>query len=103
MRLPPLSNLEAALGTSEQALAPATATPADDEEADEEEDEAVSPVDPAWNLSFGPMSEEELMIGHLVKERLVKLLEYPSLKNHLLKRKNLLQLLVSDDMPMSEC
>lgn len=48
-----------------------------------------------WELSFGPMAESELMSGHLVKERLVKLLDHSMLKNHLLKSKNLLTLLVS--------
>jgi len=74
--------------------------PVDDDDVEDEDDDNISPVDPGWDLSFGPMTEEELMVGHVVKERLIKLLDFPSLKNHLLKRKSLLQLLVS---PKTEC
>jgi hypothetical protein len=98
MRMPPLPNADSgpSATTVDDALNLSIAAPADDDDVEDEDDDAISPVDPGWNLSFGPMTEEELMVGHVVKERLVKLLEYPSLKNHLLKRKSLLQLLVSD-------
>lgn len=101
MRLPPLTNMDAAPAVrGDPATDFAFTAQADDEDLDDDDDDAVSQVDPGWSLSFGPLTEEELMVGHLVKERLIKLLDYPSLRNHLLKRKNLLQLLVSNQISL---
>lgn len=65
----------------------------------EEEDDHDSTIDDddgsgATGYDFGPMTEQELMTGHVVKERLIQLLEHPALQNHLLKSKNLLAILV---------
>jgi hypothetical protein len=66
----------------------------DDGEAD---DSAIAPG-PAtasdWGLSFSELTETQLMNGFVLKERLLKLLDHPSLTNHLLRAKNLLPLLV---------
>ena len=66
-------------------------------EAEDADDPAIAPG-PAtasdWGLTFTEMSEEQLMNGFIVKERLSKLLDHPSLTNHLLRAKNLLPLLV---------
>lgn len=48
----------------------------------------------AFGLGFAPMTDSDLMIGLVAKERLMKLLDHPMLKNHLLKERNLLALLV---------
>jgi hypothetical protein len=103
-RLPPLSDdstlptgMPAAVELPEPS-APVTTTGsvAEDEEGDEEEeDESISKQDSLFNLNFGPITEEQLMAGHIVRERLLRLLEHPGLKNHLLRRKNLLPLVVS--------
>ncbi len=47
------------------------------------------------NLNFPTLTEQDLMAGHIVKERLIRLLDHPSLENHLLRAKNLLPLIVS--------
>lgn len=49
-----------------------------------------------WGFEFGPLTDSDLMAGHVVKERLIKLLDHPALENHLLKRMNLIPLLVRD-------
>lgn len=63
------------------------------EELSEDEDEVGEENDAG--LDFGPLTEHELMAGHVVKERLTRVLDSPSLKNHLLRSKNLLAILVS--------
>jgi hypothetical protein len=45
-------------------------------------------------LSFGPLTESEVMGGYIVKERLLRLLDHPALTNHLLRDKNILPLIV---------
>jgi hypothetical protein len=66
-------------------------------EADEADDPSIAPG-PAtasdWGLTFTELTEEQLMNGFIIRERLVKLLDHPSLTNHLLRAKNLLPLLV---------
>ena len=47
-----------------------------------------------WKIAFGPMNWSDLHAGIMLKERLVKLLDHPGLKNHLLKERNILLLLV---------
>jgi hypothetical protein len=47
-----------------------------------------------WGLSFTPLTENDLIAGHLVKERFIKVLDHPALTNHLLKNRNLLAVLV---------
>lgn len=101
MRLPPLEaeqpvTVERPLPTDEPAT---SALAGEEEEGDDDEDENLTRQTSDWNLNFTPMSEEELMVGHVVKDRLLRLLDHPELRNHLLKRKNLLLLLVS---PTSE-
>lgn len=44
-------------------------------------------------FDFPPFSEAELAAGHIPKERLLKVLESPGLRNHLLGNHNLLQVL----------
>lgn len=68
--------------------------------AEEEEDEVGEENDAG--LDFGPLTEHELMAGHVVKERLTRVLDSPSLKNHLLRSKNLLAILVSRSGRVSE-
>jgi hypothetical protein len=69
-------------------------------EAEDVDDPTIAPG-PAtasdWGLAFSELSEEQLMNGYILKERLFKLLDHPSLTNHLLRAKNLLPLLVSHD------
>ena len=50
----------------------------------------------ASNLNFErtPLSESDLMTGIIVKDRLIQILDHPGLTNHLLRDKNLLELLV---------
>nr|ODO02333.1 hypothetical protein L204_01066 [Cryptococcus depauperatus CBS 7855] len=43
-----------------------------------------------WGLGFSPLTEEDLSSLHVLKERLLKILEHPNLKNHLIKYKGLL-------------
>ncbi|EIW72900.1 hypothetical protein TREMEDRAFT_26114 [Tremella mesenterica DSM 1558] len=42
---------------------------------------------------FPPLTEAEVATGHVVQERLLKLLDHPSLENHLLRMVNLLELI----------
>jgi hypothetical protein len=49
-------------------------------------------------FDFRAMTEQELMTGHVVKERLIQLLDHPALQNHLLKSSNLLALIVSQSL-----
>lgn len=65
------------------------------EAADDADDDAASGIGRAWDFDFPPLTEGELMAGHIVKERMIKILDHPSLVNHLLKNKNLLALIVS--------
>lgn len=97
MRLPPLEPEQPAAIEAAPAIEELTTPnlPGDDEEGDEDEEEDLTRPTSDWNLDFGPMSEEELMVGHVIKDRLLRLLDHPELRNHLLKRKNLLVLLVS--------
>ena len=66
----------------------------EDEEDDEEGDDEVIGKPTDWTLEFPPLSEHDLMSGHILKPRLLWLLDHPQLKNHLLARKNILPLLV---------
>ena len=78
--------------------------PADDaEEADAtvhiagdevEQSDAPQNVE-GFDLNYSPMTEDEVLAGHLVKARLLELLDHPNLKNHLLKSRMLLPVLVS--------
>lgn len=49
----------------------------------------------AAGSDFSPLTEPEVMTGHIVKERLLLLLAHPGLQNHLLRYQNLLDLVVS--------
>jgi hypothetical protein len=66
-------------------------------EVEEADDPSIAPG-PAtasdWGLTFTDLTEEQLMNGFILRERLVQLLDHPSLTNHLLRAKNLLPLLV---------
>lgn len=66
-----------------------------DHVGDDGVDESGPSVDqtPMADLAFGPLSERDVMIGPKIQERLVQLLEHPSLENHLLKNRELLRLL----------
>lgn len=68
----------------------------DDAMADDDEDAASTqqPED-GWNLDFPLLRADEIYAGHEVRERLIRILDHPNLKNHLLKATNLLHLLVS--------
>ncbi|OCF33220.1 hypothetical protein I316_04961 [Kwoniella heveanensis BCC8398] len=74
------------------------ATPgvAPDGEGNADEDQAIDPdVDDMktieeWGFNFSPLSESELMAGHVVKQRLLKMLDHPRLKSHLLRTVQLL-------------
>lgn len=48
-----------------------------------------------WGLKFPDLTESDMMNDLVVGERLLKLLDHPSLSNHLLRAKNLLPLLAS--------
>ncbi|WWC96759.1 hypothetical protein V866_003632 [Kwoniella sp. B9012] len=70
-----------------------------DDGADEETEEDDNLIDPSlddatkfndWGFDFAPLTEAELMAGHAVKQRLLKMLDHPKLQNHLLRTKNLL-------------
>lgn len=96
MRLPPLEPNQTAASETMAANEELAVPVVDDEDGDEDDDEDdLTRPTSDWELNFGPMSEEELMVGHVVKDRLLRLLDHPELRNHLLKRKNLLLLLVS--------
>lgn len=60
-------------------------------EADEEEDQSVNKL----RLDFSPLTETEVSSGHIIRERLLKTLDHPELKNHLLRQRGLLYALVS--------
>jgi hypothetical protein len=79
-----------AQGTA-QAVDNADAHEADSD--DGEEDGQAASTD--WGFNFGPISDHELRAGHVVKERLIRLLDHQDLENHLLRRANLIPLLVS--------
>ena len=72
--------------------APPTMVIEGDDIEDEDEDDVKSTDD--WALNFGPISEVELMAGLVVKDRILQMLDHPKLKNHLLKQRNLLPLIV---------
>lgn len=81
------------------AIDPALLQPAQSGDAPSVEDSSLQVTDEngeatASDLAFRPMTEAELMTGHLVKERLIAMLDHPGLQNHLLKCKNLLALIV---------
>ncbi|KAK8865706.1 hypothetical protein IAR55_000851 [Kwoniella newhampshirensis] len=70
-----------------------------DVDVGEEEENGDDVVDPnvddlrsidEWGFNFGSLSEADLMAGHMVRHRLLNMLEHPMLKNHLLATKNLL-------------
>lgn len=60
-------------------------------ETDEEEDQSVNKL----RLGFAPLTETEVSSGHIIRERLLKTLDHPELKNHLLRQRGLLYALVS--------
>lgn len=60
-------------------------------EAGEEEDQSVNKL----RLDFSPLTETEASSGHIIRERLLKTLDHPELKNHLLRQRGLLYALVS--------
>nr|XP_019050604.1 hypothetical protein I302_01041 [Kwoniella bestiolae CBS 10118]OCF29534.1 hypothetical protein I302_01041 [Kwoniella bestiolae CBS 10118] len=71
----------------------------DADDGPDEPDEDDDLIDPAltdatkfndWGFDFPAVSEAELMAGHSIKPRLLKMLEHPGLQNHLLRTKNLL-------------
>ncbi|OWZ70764.1 hypothetical protein AYX14_03820 [Cryptococcus neoformans] len=55
-------------------------------ESDEEEDQSVNKL----RLDFSPLTETEVSSGHIIRERLLKTLDHPELKNHLLRQRGLL-------------
>nr|XP_019011884.1 uncharacterized protein I206_02720 [Kwoniella pini CBS 10737]OCF50665.1 hypothetical protein I206_02720 [Kwoniella pini CBS 10737] len=59
-----------------------------DEDIDPSLDDGSKFVD--WGFNFPTLTEADLMAGHAVKQRLLKMLDHPKLQNHLLRRKNLL-------------
>lgn len=68
------------------------------EEKDDAEFEPEPPIednDEVENLGFNftPFSEMELVAGHIPRERLIRVLDHPGLKNHLLGNHHLLQVL----------
>ena len=72
--------------------APKVAKPTDDAEDDQ--------IGTGQNLDIdrSPLTEQELVDGAIVKERLVRILDHPGLTNHLLRDRNLLELLVSSEV-----
>lgn len=66
-------------------------------EAKEEKDDADEVVEDGevenLGFNFAPFSEMELMAGHIPRERLIRVLDHPGLKNHLLGNHHLLQVL----------
>ncbi|ORX34152.1 hypothetical protein BD324DRAFT_610180 [Kockovaella imperatae] len=46
-----------------------------------------------WGFEFPPLTEQEVMVGTAVKERLLQILDYPKLKNHLLQIYDMLPVL----------
>lgn len=62
---------------------------------EEEEEEPAIGDSSTSGFDFRAMTEQELMTGHIVKERLIQLLDHPALQNHLLRATNLLALIVS--------
>lgn len=65
------------------------------EKASNDADRSIGATNDLTGLGFCLLSEADLMSGHVVKERIVRLLDHPSLNNHLLRARNLLSLLVS--------
>ncbi|WVQ97216.1 hypothetical protein IAU59_004326 [Kwoniella sp. CBS 9459] len=74
----------------------ATPSMAIDGDGNPDEEQAIDPdVDDLktieeWGFNFSPLSESELMAGHVVKQRLLKMLDHPRLKSHLLRTIHLL-------------
>ena len=58
-----------------------------------EQSDAPQNVD-GFELNYSPMTEDDVLAGHLVKGRLLQLLDHPRLKNNLLKSRMLLPVLV---------
>jgi hypothetical protein len=75
-------------------IAPIVVTSTEDGEDDAGLDKEPD-VTKGLGFDFGPISEPDLSAGVIVKDRLLKLLDHPMLKNHLLKNKNMLPLIVS--------
>lgn len=67
--------------------------PEDLDSGDDEEHGVMYTHD--WGFNFGPMNDVDLRAGHMIKERLKRMLDHPDLENHLLRRANLMPLLVS--------
>lgn len=61
---------------------------------DDEEAESTQQPEGGWNLDFPPLKEDEIYAGHEVRLRLIRILDHPNLRNHLLKAANLLHLIV---------
>lgn len=87
--MPPVLNTEEAVPEEEKG---------DEEEEDGEQGDSFTnnslPISD-WGLDFTPLIEEELMAGHVPRQRILSILDHPNLTNHLLGTKNLLILLVS--------
>ncbi|WWC87968.1 uncharacterized protein L201_002870 [Kwoniella dendrophila CBS 6074] len=71
----------------------------DPEDEGDEQESGDEQVDPSLAdtqhmtdmvFDFSPLTEANLMSGHIVKQRLLTMLEHPGLQNHLLRTKNLL-------------
>lgn len=62
-------------------------------QADEPEDKDLTSAGLTGH-EFPPLKESELVTGHVVQERLVQLLDSPSLANHLLKLVHIVELVV---------
>nr|XP_018264916.1 uncharacterized protein I303_03097 [Kwoniella dejecticola CBS 10117]OBR87074.1 hypothetical protein I303_03097 [Kwoniella dejecticola CBS 10117] len=71
----------------------------DNDEGADEPESGDEYMDPAlddgskfanWGFDFPVLSEADLMAGHAVKQRLLRMLDHPKLQNHLLRTKNLL-------------
>ncbi|KAI9634557.1 uncharacterized protein MKK02DRAFT_9015, partial [Dioszegia hungarica] len=75
--------------------APAPAPTSDPAPAEDEDDPAIDDNGGTGltGFDFRPITEPELMNGHIVKERLLQLLDHPALQNHLLKARNLLAMI----------
>ena len=72
---------------------PKTAPKAGEADGDDGEDDQTGS---GQGLDFDrtPLTEHDLMTGTVIKERLIQILDHPGLTNHLLRDKNLLELLV---------
>ncbi|WRT65885.1 uncharacterized protein IL334_002836 [Kwoniella shivajii] len=66
--------------------------PNEQDSEDEQEDPSNDPTSlDDLGLDFPPLTEADLMAGHVVKQRLLQILDSSKLKNHILGTKNLLE------------